>query len=89
MSDTQVVEPGVTADAPCGYRLTPAAVRRLAHVLNVTEIEDIAARLDISRQTFWRLRTTGVDIRLSDAHRISDVTRWPLTRLFEPVHTNG
>ncbi len=85
MTDTQVAEEGISADAPAPYRLTDPAVRRLMRVLNVTEIEELRSRLGFSRMTFYRLRTGGHDIRLSEARRLAAIAGWPLHRMFVEV----
>lgn len=85
MADTQLAEPRIRTDAQLRYKLKPAAVDHAMRRLDATDINDLAAKLGFSRQTFWRLRNGDYDIRLSEAMAVAQRIGWPLNRTFEQV----
>jgi len=82
MSDTQTL-PSLHADAGGRYKLTQAAIDRLMTICGVDEIEDLAAKLGFSRQTFWRLRTGKYDISLFKARQLAAQAEMPIADVFE------
>ncbi len=84
MSDTLAAAPGVTTDPTPQYRLTDEAVERARRVFGLRRKEDIAARLGISRRSFFRLLDGTYPISLGQAANFADQIGWPIGRAFKP-----
>lgn len=89
MADTQLLERGITSDAPAKWRLTDAAVRRLKRVTGISSTDELGARLGFPKMTWWRLRTGRYDIRMSEAQYLAYVAGWPISRMYERVTTDA
>lgn len=81
MPDTQLAQ-SIASDTPFP-RITTEALDRAMARTGSSQFDELAQKIGLSRQTFWRARRGTCNIRLVDARRVAKAAGLRVERCFE------